>query len=505
MSAIDISSPQLEEFPAGNGIFIPNHLQRWTWRKRREIQSALGNGTYVNIVLHWGRRCGKTILCIREGRSELITRGAGNFAMVVADKLSAEDNWREAHAAFGDLKVRANLVAAKEIELVTPDDSAKPQFARMVASTKGSTGRGAAAVSVLFDEYQLIDPKVFARVSPAVYAARGVWYKTLTPPSRPDEMANAMGIRRELDNVDWVDEGLFRWGHLGGDRNTLYVEAITQPFLMAQLFYVQDLMANRLGGNWAYYMRMGENQLENLKKEMDKEEEGSYARECELRWDAAVSQYCYRGVIDGAITSDADYRPGAGDLCIAADTGAGMAMTVFLICQETDDGINVVDEYYSKSTYAEGDMLSDVLSAMTGASPEPDFMMRSVSERVPMPFPAWGISDPRATRMKVAIKQAFGKINEQNVPAWKVFIKTKDAIKKGRIRVHPRCVNLIRNMNTWTYDATTNQFSDKDCDAIQTMQYAWAGYLRRTGEWNKDDSAVLPRKRASVLDFPTMF
>ncbi len=148
-------------------------------------------------------------------------------------------------------------------------------------------------------------------------------------------------------------------------------------------------------------------------------------------------------------------------------------------------------------------MLADVLDTITGVKGSPDFMRWSGEERrLPYGYPAWAVSDPRAPRMVAAMKQAFGIMNTSNVPAWAAYLKTKEGMRTGRIGIHPRCKTLIANAQRWTYDGNTNTFSDKDCDAIQTLQYGFVGYLRRTGEWTLANSGIRRRTNTQVLSLP---
>lgn len=472
MFGINVNSPQAVEFPRGNRPFVPNHLQLWVYRMRQEIERDTGRP--VSVMMEWSRRAGKTALAAYLGRRSVIERGE-NFVMFAADDKTAQDNWREVEAMFDDIAMRKNMVSKGEIEIPSPDDGGRSSFVRLVmAGGKQNSGRGAVGRCVLFDEAQLMSGATFSRMAPAIMASRGQYYATYTPPATPTQIMQSQWLYDDMAKVDWQEGELCRWGFKGGDKSVLYTHAPIKPFMLAHKFYREDVEAYGVENikPWDWYLTYAEERIDALRGEMNAREPLSFERECLLRTESAPGQYAYRDIVDLHITADAEYDPDGGPVFWSVDRGEGDALTVVLLFQIRDGNqIAVFDQYITKSLSSEMDILVDVARASDGYTPEIVMRDGSFDRRLPYKRPLWATGDVRAPRMIDALRHVTGDVHKRSVSAWLGYKVTRAAFNEGKLKIHPRCSELITELRLWAYDSTTQSFGAKNNDAAQCLQY----------------------------------
>jgi hypothetical protein len=186
------------------------------------------------------------------------------------------------------------------------------------------------------------------------------------------------------------------------------------------------------------------------------------------------------GPEDGNVTDEADYREGAGSVYWGVDDGysgafdpttgyftPNSAPRVFLLLQELADGsLNVFAEHYAFKTMEETD-----IAAVLAMKPADE-------DAKPYPPPVYAAVDSAsaALRGRLQLQNIYtrGKPQhiDESVKATRRML-AKDTNGRRRIRVHPRCKYLRREMASYRNDDQGNPIDDVNHGPDALRYIAW--------------------------------
>lgn len=390
-------------------------------------------------TLHWmllgGRRKGKSYVCSRKGVHYCVN--GKQVAWYCANRALADENWDEVVRFCEPFATRVNRASIGIMEFDNPKVGVGT-FKRK-SGWGNSAGRAGTLDFAIFDESQLLKKALFNRVVPSLITRRGKIAMTLTAPETPEEFRDAQWIREALDTAD--ENGISRdpkW------KNWLLMQSPTEPEDIA-FFMQQDDLNNGIKHRWPYYLKLGQDALEEDRALLGEED---YMREIMLKWSLDTSRLVYENVIDGVTRHESNVIDSSIPVRWSCDRGEGEGSSVIgmfqvwqhsvihrhITAEQVEDipvyAYKFFDEVSTKRVLDEDEMINDALT---------------YSQEQNYPAPEWVFYDARAPGYRKAILNAGLRPYTCSVPIEDGIRNVRRLINKRLFGVHPRCKLLWSN------------------------------------------------------------
>lgn len=436
---------------------------------RRYIHTLEGPDT---IVACMGRAAGKTFAATTGLLPEFFTRPTRYAFGAVTDrrgragwreivdfckgviKSTGKANWRFAPAEDGLLESPAGGIFEK------------------LSMAGDDAGRGARFHGAIFDELQLIKHSTFLNFLPALSVLQGLFIGLCTAPKTVREWNQSQWwIEKILMAPEERAEKFPNWFVLHNPTTAADLAFLTKQ---KQLEYGRELR------EWDYYMRMGELQLERLKRELTPE---VFEREVEVKLTKPEHGNIFKSfrsdhIVDYGYNPDLNSR--GGRVILGMDKGGGAAESVSLAIQVyqrpyavgfTDEGeaiLSDVDHYHIYDEYSTRELISSHSLVAAG--------VKQTKNMIPTAYP-----DPRASELHLALADYGIEYIKVNTPISDGLEMINTLLHQGRLTVSKNCVRMIQSFQDYSYNLTTNLPDDEEADYPDALRYALYNDVRVMG------------------------